>query len=214
MRADTSHEALPTSPGESMRFKLFARLCALSLCVGAASSIVSFAQSSNTGSVLGSVIGPDGGAVPEAQVTLAAPDTPARTASTAQDGTFAFEQLPSGDYSIKVEATGFATLQQSSVAVAVGRTNHLTLKLFVATATESVSVTGAPLTFDTSQTSSVTNIDRDRVEELPIPSRNYLTFVLLSPQVAPSNPALFQNGLVQAGGSFSFGGLRPGSNSV
>src|SRR6185437_9197031 len=49
---------------------------------------------------------------------------------------------------------------------------------------------------------------------LPIPSRNYLTFVLLSPQVAPSNPALFQNGLVQAGGSFSFGGLRPGSNSV
>jgi len=197
-----------------MRFKLFARLCALSLCVGAASSIVSFAQSSNTGSVLGSVIGPDGGAIPEAQVTLAAPDTPARTASTAQDGTFAFEQLPSGDYSIKVEATGFATLQQSSVAVAVGRTNHLTLKLFVATATESVSVTAAPLTFDTSQTSSVTNIDRDRVEELPIPSRNYLTFVLLSPQVAPSNPALFQNGLVQAGGSFSFGGLRPGSNSV
>ncbi len=197
-----------------MRFNLFARLCALSLCVGAAGSGVSFAQSSNTGSVVGSVIGPDGGAIPDAQVTLAAPDTPARTVSIDQDGTFAFKQLPSGDYTIKVEATGFATLQQSSVAVAVGRTDHLTLKLSVAAATENVSVTAAPLTFDTSETSSVTNIDRDRVEELPIPSRNYLTFVLLSPQVAPSNPALFQNGLVQSGGSFSFGGLRPGSNSI
>jgi hypothetical protein len=60
----------------------------------------------------------------------------------------------------------------------------------------------------------VVNIDRDRVEELPIPSRNYLTFVLLSPQVAAANPALQQQGLMGSGGSFSFGGLRPGSNAI
>jgi outer membrane receptor protein involved in Fe transport len=57
------------------------------------------------------------------------------------------------------------------------------------------------------------NIDRDRVEELPIPSRNYLTFVLLSPQVAAANPAL-QQGPSQSASGFSFGGLRPGSNAV
>ena len=215
MRAVCPHKPLHFFPEFIMRFKLFARLCALSLCIMGASPLVSLAQSSNTGTVLGAVIGPDGGAIPNAHITLAQPDAPARTTSTAQDGTFSFTQLPSSsDYSIKVEATGFALLQQSSVAVAVGRTNHLTLKLAIAATTESVSVTAAPVTFDTSQTSSVTNIDRDRVEELPIPSRNYLTFVLLSPQVAPSNPALFQNGLVQSGGSFSFGGLRPGSNSI
>ncbi len=198
-----------------MHFKLFALLCALSLCIVGASTLASLAQSSNTGSVLGTVIGPDGSAILNAHITLAQPDAPARTASTTPDGSFSFTQLPSsGDYTIGVEATGFAPLQQSSVAVAVGRTNHLTLRLTVAAATETVSVTAAPVTFDTSQTSSVVNIDRDRVEELPIPSRNYLTFVLLSPQVAPSNPALFQNGLVQSGGSFSFGGLRPGSNSI
>ncbi len=198
-----------------MRFKLFARGCALSLCMVGASPLVSLSQSSNTGLVTGTVIGPDGGAISNAQVTLAEPDFPARKSSTAADGSFSFAQLPSsGDYGIKVQASGFAPLQQSSVAVAVGRTTHLTLRLAVATATEAVSVSAAPVTFDTSQTSSVTNIDRDRVEELPIPSRNYLTFVLLSPQVAPSNPALFQNGVMQSGGTFSFGGLRPGSNSV
>jgi len=198
-----------------MRFKLFARLCALSLCIVAAGPLVSFAQSSNTGSVLGIVIGPDGAAIPNAHLTLVQPDAPARATSTAEDGTFFFNQLPSsGGYSIKVEATGFAPLQQSSVAVAVGRTNHLTLTLAVAAAIQNVEVTAAPVTLDTSQTSSVVNIDRDRVEELPIPSRNYLSFVLLSPQVAPSNPALVQNGLVQSGGHFSFGGLRPGSNSI
>ncbi|HEX5284168.1 MAG TPA: carboxypeptidase regulatory-like domain-containing protein [Bryocella sp.] len=198
-----------------MRFKLFARLGALSLCIVGVGSLTLFAQSSSTGSVLGTVVGPDGAAIPDAHVTLARPDASARICFTAQDGGFSFNQLPSsGDYGIKVEAAGFAPRQQSSVAVAVGRTTHLTLRLAVAMATEAVTVSAAPVTFDTSQTSSVTNIDRDRVEELPIPSRNYLSFVLLSPQVAPANPALFQNGFIQSGGTFSFGGLRPGSNSV
>ena len=53
-----------------------------------------------------------------------------------------------------------------------------------------------------------------KVEELPIPNRNYLTFVLLSPQVAAANPALSQQSLAQSSGGFSFGGLRPGSNAV
>lgn len=198
-----------------MRFKLFARLCALSFCVLAAGPLVSSAQSSNTGSVIGIVLGPDGAAIPNAHITLAQPDAPSRTASTAHDGTFSFSQLPSNsEYSISVQAETFALLQQSSVAVATGRTTHLTLTLGVAAAAENITVTAAPVTFDTSQTSSVTNIDRDRVEELPIPSRNYLSFVLLAPQVAPANPALFQNGLAKSGGSFSFGGLRPGSNSI
>jgi hypothetical protein len=52
-----------------------------------------------------------------------------------------------------------------------------------------VSINAEQATFDTSQTSSVVNIDRDRVEErknCPSPTGNYLTFVLLSPQVAPA----------------------------
>jgi hypothetical protein len=96
----------------------------------------------------------------------------------------------------------------------MGRTTRIDIQLSVARTQQTVNISTAPVAFDTSQTSSVVNIDRDRVEELPIPSRNYLSFVLLAPQVAAANPALLQQGLNQSTGSFSFGGLRPGSNAV
>jgi hypothetical protein len=115
---------------------------------------------------------------------------------------------------VKATAAGFTPHDESSVMLAVGRTTHLSIELTVAGTQQTVNVNAAPVNFDTSQTSSVVNIDRDRVEELPIPSRNYLTFVLLSPQVAAANPALLQQGLSQSTGSFSFGGLRPGSNAI
>ena len=67
---------------------------------------------------------------------------------------------------------------------------------------------------DSSQTSSVVNIDRDRVEELPIPNRNYLSFVALSPQATPANPAIAQQTGNQTSAAFGFGGLRPTSNSI
>jgi hypothetical protein len=160
------------------------------------------------------VIAPDGAVIAAAHIVLIAPDSTPREATAAADGSFNLRDLPSGSFTIRVSADGFSTLERSSVAVAVGRTNHLVLKLALAEAKQTVAVSAAPVSFDTSQTSSVVNIDRDRVEELPIPSRNYLSFVLLSPQVAAANPAVLQQGLTQSSGSFSFGGLRPGSNAV
>ena len=196
-----------------MHIKNLVRLGALGLLIGGTLPRISMAQSVSSGSVFGSVIDPNGNSVANASVELDAPDNSPRQTRSSADGTFTFSNLPSGTYFIRVQADGFAPLQQSSVAVATGRTNHLELHLALAEAKQSVDVTAAPVTFDTSQTSSVVNIDRDRVEEHPIPSRNYLTFVLLAPQVAPANPALGQTGAV-SGGSFSFGGLRPGSNAV
>ncbi|MDQ2945156.1 MAG: TonB-dependent receptor, partial [Acidobacteriota bacterium] len=178
---------------------------ALSLCS---------AQSSSSGTVAGTVAAPDGQPVSGAVVTVSGLDGPSHSVSTSPAGLFLLKGLPSGTYVVKARSPGFALYEQSSVAVAVGRTAHLFILLKLMSAQQTVNVTGLQSTFDTSQTSSVVNIDRDRVEELPIPSRNYLTFVLLSPQVAAANPALQQQGFAQATGSFSFGGLRPGSNAV
>ncbi|MBS1800077.1 MAG: TonB-dependent receptor [Acidobacteria bacterium] len=182
--------------------------------VWAASSIVCAAQASSTGTVNGTVSALDGNPVSGATVTLASMDGPAHTASSSADGSFLIKELPSGSYTLRAVSAGFAAHEESPVIVAVGRTTHLSIQLTIAGTQQTVTVSAAPLSFDTSQTSSVVNIDRDRVEELPIPSRNYLNFVLLSPQVAAANPALLQQGLVQSTGSFSFSGLRPGSNAV
>ena len=197
-----------------MKIQNLVRLGALCLSMGGALPRFSRAQMANSGSVVGTVVDPTGDPVANAAVELDAPDSAPRQTHSAADGSFSFVELPSGTYVLKAQSEGFAVLQQSSVVAATGRTNHLELHMALAEAKQSVDVTAAPVTFDTSQTSSVVNIDRDRVEELPIPSRNYLSFVLLAPQVAAANPALSQTGAVPGGGSFSFGGLRPGSNAI
>jgi len=173
-----------------------------------------YAQLGHNGTVSGVVTAPDGAQVANATVTLSGPDGFTRNTTTAVDGTFSLVDLPSGTYTVQATSPGFAPFTQPSVSVAVGRNTHLALTLAVANAQQTVNVTASQTAFDTSQTSSVVNIDRDRVEELPIPNRNYLTFVALSPQAAPANPALTQQTLAQGNGGFSFGGLRPGSNAV
>lgn len=198
----------------SMRFPHWARITAPVVLLLSQASTVIQAQSNSSGTVTGEVVGPDGAHIVHAHVALALPDAPPQNGQTNDDGTFSFKGLSSGTYTLKVQVPGFATAEESSVAIAVGRTTHLVVALHVATAATTVDVSAAPVTFDTTQTSSVVNIDRDRVEELPIPGRNYLSFVLLSPQVAPANPALFQGRSAVSGVSFSFGGLRPGSNAV
>jgi hypothetical protein len=172
------------------------------------------AQVNRNGAVSGVVTGADDSLISKATIVLMRSDGSTRTTSTSPEGTFSLDDLPSGTYTLKATSSGFAAYTQSSVAVAVGRNTHLLIKLALAGTQETVSVNAEQTAFDTSQTSSVVNIDRDRVEELPIPNRNYLTFVLLSPQVAPANPAFAQQTLTQGNGGFSFGGLRPGGNAV
>ena len=172
------------------------------------------AQIARSGTVAGVVTGPDGSAVPTATVSLSSTDGQVRTGPSLPDGSFTLNDLPSGSYIAHVTAPGFAAYTDASVSVAIGRTTHLLVTLALAGTQETVNVNGSQTVLDTTQTSPVVNIDRDRVEESPIPSRNYLTFVLLAPQVASANPALARQTGLPASGGFSFGGMRPGSNAV
>lgn len=136
-------------------------------CIWTALPILAVAQN---GAVTGTVTDPDGNPISAAVVTVAGVDGPSHSASTSAEGEFLLQELPSGTYTVRATAPGFAAFEQSSVAVAVGRTTHLSLRLTLAGVQQTVNVTSAASAFDASQSSSVVNIDRDRVEELPIPS--------------------------------------------
>lgn len=59
----------------------------------------------------GSLLDPTGAAIPNAKVSLSNPDTMAeQDATTASDGKFSFENLPAGQYILRVEKPGFALL--------------------------------------------------------------------------------------------------------
>src|SRR5258705_13038483 len=77
------------------------------LLVLLASSVFVCAQQS-TSSVRGTVKDPQGNVVAGANVTLTNVGTNnARTATTSDNGVFAFEQVPVGNYKVEIEAKGF-----------------------------------------------------------------------------------------------------------
>lgn len=169
-----------------------------------------------SGSVSGTVTDATGAVVPGAHIQITTEDHSIdRNATAGADGDFAISGLPSQTYQLVITADGFDRYQNPSISVAVGRDTRINARLVPSHAHEQVVVHSETETIDTSQTSPVTNVDRDRIEELPIPSRNYLSFTLLSPSLGSANPAFAAVAPATAGeGGFSAGGLRPSSNAL
>ena len=139
----------------------------------------------------------------------------ARTTETDAEGFFHAVALAVGSYEVRVNQNGFAPYLQAERDLTLGQTTHLDIVLVPAGRSEEVSVNAQQQTFDPSQASIVSPVDRERIEELPVQSRNSLDFVLLAPGVlsAPSAPHV-TGGTPLAGSGFTFGGLRARSNTV
>src|SRR6266849_2652947 len=175
------------------------------------------AQASRVGATLEGIVRDISGAViPNSTITLHNPLTNQfRALTTDEQGFFRAEQLAVGTYEVRVEQTGFAPYRQAGVGVSLGQTVHLDIVLAPASASEQVTVNAQPSSLDPSQSSVVSSVDQERIEELPVRSRNYLDFVLLAPGVSSSPIASGASGSTPLTGSgFTFGGLRSRSNNL
>ncbi|PYX51341.1 MAG: TonB-dependent receptor, partial [Acidobacteria bacterium] len=143
------------------------------------------AQASRVGATLqGTVSDTSGAVIPSSKVALHNPLTnQSRTVTTDEQGFFRAEQLAVGTYEVRVEQTGFAPYRQAGVGASLGQTVHLEIVLAPASGSEQVTVNAQPSSLDPSQSSVVSSVDQERIEELPVRSRNYLDFVLLAPGV-------------------------------
>src|SRR5438067_1425937 len=179
-------------------------------------------DSATTATLDGSVRDAAGQVIPGALITLRDLATnQTRRATSEADGSFRVSVLPVAAYEVRAEAAGFASYVNPQLTVALGRTTTLDVTLHPAGVSAEVTVTDRLPALDTTQTAVTTSIDPERIEELPINSRNYLEFTLLAPGVAPSNPQATGGGsngssltapLTDSG--FTFGGLRPRSNAI
>src|SRR3977135_3144972 len=166
-------------------------------------------QASRGGATLeGTVSDTSGAVVPNSKVTLHNPLTnQSRTLTTDEQGFFRAEQRAVGPYERRVEQTGFAPYLQAGIGASLGQTVHLDIVLAPASASEQVTVNAQPSSLDPSQSSVVSSVDQERIEELPVRSRNYLDFVLLAPGVSSSPIASGASGSTPLTGSgFTFGG--------
>lgn len=191
--------------------------CSLLLTVCAPSH----GQSSATSATLaGTVRDAAGARIPGATLTLRhlVTNQTRRVVSDA-DGSYRAAALPVGDYEVRAEAEGFGAYINPSVTLILGGTATLDVTLRPIGVSAEVTVTDRPLAIDPAETATTTSIDPERIEELPIYTRNYLQFTLLAPGVAPSNQPRAGGGGAAAGApfadsGFTFGGLRPRSNMI
>ena len=176
-----------------------------------------FAQTSlTTGALEGVVADTSGARVPGAAVAIRDPATHfSREESTDAEGLFRFSALPPSTYQVQVGHPGLATYHHAGVAVALGATVRLEVVLQSASVATQVTVTDQPPPIDPAQISMRTAVDTERIEELPVESRNYLNFVKLAPGVAASAQQPGQRTLAPlADSGFTFGGLRGRSNNL
>ena len=176
-----------------------------------------FAAQRQTAVLEGTVQDSSGAVVAGATVTTRDPDTNlTRTTQTDSFGTFRLSDLSVGTYEVRVSSSGFTPYTHAGVTLAIGQTARMLIVLRPAGVIEEVSVTAQPPPLDGRQTSLASVIDTERIEELPVRSRNYLEFALLAPGVtlASSLPTGGAVTSVLPSSGFSFQGLSPRSNTL
>ena len=155
----------------------------LFLAIGAFIAAPAAAQSI-TGTILGNVTDGDGLALPGATVTATNTETGAtRTVVTDGEGAYLISALQIGLYRVDVTMSGFRSFQQEQFSLSSAQNARVDARLAVGGVTEQVDVVANAIRVDTRSSSVVTNVDRQRMDELPMLNRSVLTMAVLAPGI-------------------------------
>ncbi len=152
-------------------------LAAAFLCV------LPLAAQQTLGSINGTVTDASGAAVAGATVTVdAANINVTRTTVSQKSGFFQIFNLPVGTYTVRIDHSGFQTMQIAGVGVqeATAKTVHVMLK--VGEVSQSVEVTANPLLNATDTTNGYT-LDSAQIAAAPLATGSFTQLAVLSPGV-------------------------------
>lgn len=144
-----------------------------------------WAQTSNTGSLAGKVLDPNGEPIPGATVIVSSNFLQGtRGSQTGLEGDFVIPFLPpANDYKLTVEAPGFGKVVQSNIQVSLGSTTNTTVTLMAAG--EEMVVVGRPPVVTLKETKVSTNLTQEELESIPV-ARSYQSTLYLAPNVVSS----------------------------
>lgn len=118
------------------------------------------------GSIRGTVTDPNGADVPGAKVTVTG-QAGERTATTNDEGVYEVANLLPGVYTIKIEQTGFKTVNAASQTVFVGKATTVNAQLEIGAAGAVVDVT-ATNDVDQSRTAAGENLNDQLFQNIPV----------------------------------------------
>jgi hypothetical protein len=189
------------------------RILLVGAIIASCFSVAMSQAQSSAADLQGTVRDANGAVVANATVTARNTGTnETRAATTNDDGFYKIVNLTPGGYELTIKASNYKTAILPSVRLTLGQTVNQDVPLEVGDLSATVTVTSvSPNIVETTNTNVATIIDRERIENLPINERNYLSFALTSSTVnrdagRPIGPAP-TTGL-------NFGGQRGRSNLV
>jgi hypothetical protein len=138
-----------------------------------------------TGSINGHVTDSTGAAVKGATVTITDADRNivVRTVTTGDEGEYSVTPLPSGTYTVTVEAPNFKKAVQTAVKVDVGQRRTSDAVMEAGNISEVVTVEAAPIAIELTTPSVSTVVSGAQARELSVNNRNFVQLVTLAPGV-------------------------------
>ncbi len=160
-----------------------------------------------TGTILGIVTDASGAVVPNAAITITNQDTGvARNVVSNGDGLYNVPSLLAGKYTVQATAQGFTPFEVKDVVLAVGSDSRVDLKLQVGSTSQSVTVTEAIPTVETTSTEVSQVMDEQLIGAIPLNSRDVQQLAVIQPGV------LLMNTSGYGGKAMSAAGDRPINN--
>jgi hypothetical protein len=191
---------------------LLPRLALIALGV-AASAPLMMAQI-NTANLSGLVTDPSGAAIPNVTVTVTAPATGyTRTLQTDGAGYYSFQDLPTGQYAVKVAGSGFSA-ESETVTLNLGEKDRRDFKLAVGEETQTVEVQAEAPGLKTDDASIGLVVGEQTIEQTPLYLRNWDDLLRTVPGVQISRYTQ-QSGNTSAGrtGDFNVNGVHSLQNN-
>lgn len=119
-----------------------------------------------------------------------------RSARTGEDGSFRFDDLLPGRYTVTVEKDGFRTLEVGAVLLEVNQKAKLELSLTVGLSQETVTVKADVSPLQADDASVGYRLDSSTIRDLPLVERNVVALLTLGPGVIPRQLGGFGHDIV------------------
>ena len=167
----------------------------------------------SSGQITGSVVDQNGGALPDAKITVTQIGTNlTRDVQTNQDGIYSVPDLPVGTYRVTATQSGFKETVVEGVVVNVSTTTRQDFTMQVGGVGERVDIvaSGVQVQAETGTVGDV--VTGEQVRELPLNGRSFVQLTQLQPGVSPANNFDSKNKGLFSGVDFSVNGNTTQSN--
>src|SRR5713101_3117864 len=166
-----------------------------------------------TASIRGTVTDEQGAAVAGADVKVTNADTQySRTDKTDKDGSYSFQSLPLGHYTLSVVAEGFKGSEVREIVLHVNDSLTVDAKLKVGAKTETIEVVASATQVELANAELSGTIAGAQITQLPLNGRSFAQLVTMVPGVATDNGFTYDKKGVNGGADLSVSGGPSNAN--